>query len=60
MPDNNVCTQAISDVIELMLKEPWINYSEIPVEVQNRWFDKWAVGFTWPKAQKKQIRKAFD
>ncbi|MED6134896.1 hypothetical protein PIB30_041147 [Stylosanthes scabra] len=33
-PDNNECTQAISDVIELMLNEPWINYSEIPADVQ--------------------------
>ncbi|MED6151711.1 hypothetical protein PIB30_085009 [Stylosanthes scabra] len=52
-PDNNVCTQAISGVIELMLNEPWINYSEIPANVQNRWFDKWA-------EQKKHIRKAYD
>ncbi|MED6115442.1 hypothetical protein PIB30_090633 [Stylosanthes scabra] len=32
-PDNNVCTQAISDVIELMLNELWINYSEILADV---------------------------
>ncbi|MED6206508.1 hypothetical protein PIB30_027450 [Stylosanthes scabra] len=58
-PDNNKYTQAISDVIELMLNEPWINYSEIPADVQKRWFEKWA-GFTWPEEQKKQIRKAYD
>ncbi|MED6150877.1 hypothetical protein PIB30_076852 [Stylosanthes scabra] len=34
-PDNNMCTQAIFDVIELMLNELWINYSEIPADVQN-------------------------
>ncbi|MED6136443.1 hypothetical protein PIB30_056175 [Stylosanthes scabra] len=39
-PDNNDCTQAISDVIELMLNEPWLNYSEIPEDVQKRWFEK--------------------
>ncbi|MED6203858.1 hypothetical protein PIB30_003598 [Stylosanthes scabra] len=38
-PDNNMCTQAISDTIELMLNEPWINYSEVPEDVQRRWFD---------------------
>ncbi|MED6153302.1 hypothetical protein PIB30_100580, partial [Stylosanthes scabra] len=59
-PDNNVCTQAISDVIELMLNKPWINYSEIPADVQDRWFQKWAEGFTWPEVRKKQIRKAYD
>ncbi|MED6164295.1 hypothetical protein PIB30_088276 [Stylosanthes scabra] len=41
-PDNNVYTQAISDVIELMLSEPWINYSKVPADVQNRWYEKWA------------------
>ncbi|MED6145175.1 hypothetical protein PIB30_022634 [Stylosanthes scabra] len=41
-PDNNECTQAISDTIQLMLNEPWINYSEIPEDVKRRWFDKWA------------------
>ncbi|MED6113418.1 hypothetical protein PIB30_070598 [Stylosanthes scabra] len=50
-PDNNDCTQPISDVIELMLNEPWINYSEIPEDIQKRWFEKWA---------SKQIRKSFD
>ncbi|MED6127658.1 hypothetical protein PIB30_090083 [Stylosanthes scabra] len=50
-PDNNVCTKAISDVIELMLNEPWINYSEVPADVQKRWYEKWA---------EKEIRKAFD
>ncbi|MED6177964.1 hypothetical protein PIB30_103137 [Stylosanthes scabra] len=59
-PDNNDCTQAISDVIELMLNEPWLNYSKIPEDVQKRWFEKWAEGFTWPAAESKQIRKAFD
>ncbi|MED6150930.1 hypothetical protein PIB30_077381 [Stylosanthes scabra] len=59
-PDNNDCTQAISDVIELMLNELWLNYSEIPENVQKRWFEKWAEGFTWPTAESKQIRKAFD
>ncbi|MED6160659.1 hypothetical protein PIB30_053519 [Stylosanthes scabra] len=52
--------QAISDVIELMLNEPWLNYSEIPEDVQKRWFEKWAEGFTWPAAESKQIRKSFD
>ncbi|MED6172329.1 hypothetical protein PIB30_049118 [Stylosanthes scabra] len=42
-PDNNECMQAISDVIELMLNELWINYSEIPADVQKRWFEKWAI-----------------
>ncbi|MED6123064.1 hypothetical protein PIB30_045754 [Stylosanthes scabra] len=46
--DNNVCTQAISDVIELMLNEPWLNYSEVPADVQKRWFEKWA-GLRGPK-----------
>ncbi|MED6198362.1 hypothetical protein PIB30_065671 [Stylosanthes scabra] len=59
-PDNNDCTQAISDVIELMLNEPWLNYSEIPEDVQKWWFEKWTEGFTWPAAESKQIRKAFD
>ncbi|MED6221747.1 hypothetical protein PIB30_057717 [Stylosanthes scabra] len=58
-PDNNMCTQAISDTIELMLNEPWINYFEVPEDVQRRWFDKW-VGFTWPEEEKKEIQKAFD
>ncbi|MED6111326.1 hypothetical protein PIB30_051364 [Stylosanthes scabra] len=49
-PDNNECTQAISDVIELMLNEPWINYSDVPADE----------GFTWPEEQKKQIKKAYD
>ncbi|MED6133977.1 hypothetical protein PIB30_033204 [Stylosanthes scabra] len=49
-PDNNECTQAISDTIELMLNEPWLNYSEIP---ENE-------GFTWPEEEKKEIQKAFD
>ncbi|MED6163756.1 hypothetical protein PIB30_083110 [Stylosanthes scabra] len=39
-PDNNYCTQAISEVIELMVNEPWLNYSEIPEDVQKRWFEK--------------------
>ncbi|MED6218948.1 hypothetical protein PIB30_031288 [Stylosanthes scabra] len=43
-----------------MLNEPWINYSEIPADVQKRWFEKWAEGFTWPEEQKKQIRKAYN
>ncbi|MED6135177.1 hypothetical protein PIB30_043795 [Stylosanthes scabra] len=51
---------AISDVIELMLNESWLNYSEIPEDVQKRWFKKWAEGFTWPATESKQIRKAFD
>ncbi|MED6193363.1 hypothetical protein PIB30_018706 [Stylosanthes scabra] len=59
-PDNNVCTQAISDVIELMLNEPWLNFSEVPVDVQKRWFEKWAEGFTWPQEEDKHIRKSFD
>ncbi|MED6131333.1 hypothetical protein PIB30_008979 [Stylosanthes scabra] len=59
-PDNNVCTQAISDTIELMLNEPWINYSEIPEDVQRRWFDKWAEGFTWSEEEKKEIKKSYD
>ncbi|MED6172263.1 hypothetical protein PIB30_048438 [Stylosanthes scabra] len=59
-PDNNVCTQAISDVIELMLNEPWINYSEVLADVQKRWYEKWAEGFTWPAEEEKEIRKAFD
>ncbi|MED6139234.1 hypothetical protein PIB30_081903 [Stylosanthes scabra] len=50
-PDNNVCTQAISDLIEVMLNEPWINYSEVPADVQKQWYEKWA---------EKEIRKAFD
>ncbi|MED6204117.1 hypothetical protein PIB30_006184 [Stylosanthes scabra] len=58
-PDCNMCTQAISDTIELMLNEAWINYSEIPEDVQSQWFDKWA-GFTWPEEEKKEIQKAFD
>ncbi|MED6170467.1 hypothetical protein PIB30_031242 [Stylosanthes scabra] len=49
-PDCNMCTQAISDTIELMLNEPWINYSEIPEDE----------GFTWPEEEKKEIQKAFD
>ncbi|MED6217308.1 hypothetical protein PIB30_016497 [Stylosanthes scabra] len=59
-PDNNECTQAILDTIELMLNEPWINYSEILEDVQRRWFDKWAEGFTWPEEEKKDIRKSYD
>ncbi|MED6132826.1 hypothetical protein PIB30_022610 [Stylosanthes scabra] len=59
-PDCKMCTQAISDTIELMLNEPWINYSEIPEDVQRWWFDKWAEGFTWPEEEKKEIQKAFD
>ncbi|MED6116029.1 hypothetical protein PIB30_096312, partial [Stylosanthes scabra] len=59
-PDNNVCTQAISDVIELMLNEPWINYSEVLADGQKRWYEKWAEGFTWPAEEEKEIRKAFD
>ncbi|MED6160187.1 hypothetical protein PIB30_048970 [Stylosanthes scabra] len=47
-------------MIDLMLNEPWINYSEIPAEVQKWWYEKWAEGFTWPPEQEKQIRKAFD
>ncbi|MED6157493.1 hypothetical protein PIB30_023534 [Stylosanthes scabra] len=59
-PDNNECTQAISDTIELLLNEPWINYSEIPEDVKRRWFDKWAEGFTWPEEEKKEIRKSYN
>ncbi|MED6129721.1 hypothetical protein PIB30_110683, partial [Stylosanthes scabra] len=59
-PDNNECTQAISDTIQLMLNEPWINYSEIPEDVKRRWFDKWAEGFTWPEEEKKEIKKSYD
>ncbi|MED6207598.1 hypothetical protein PIB30_037205 [Stylosanthes scabra] len=59
-PDNNMCTQAISGTIKLMLNEPWINYSEVPEDVQRRWFEKWAEGFTWPEEEKKEIKKAFD
>ncbi|MED6159561.1 hypothetical protein PIB30_043340 [Stylosanthes scabra] len=59
-PDNNECTQAISDTIELLLNEPWINYSEIPEDVKRQWFDKWAEGFTWPEEEKKEIRKSYD
>ncbi|MED6158474.1 hypothetical protein PIB30_033007 [Stylosanthes scabra] len=59
-PDNNECTQAISDTIELLLNEPWINYSEIQEDVKRRWFDKWAEGFTWPEEEKKEIRKSYD
>ncbi|MED6212711.1 hypothetical protein PIB30_086237, partial [Stylosanthes scabra] len=62
-PDNNDCTQAISDVIELMLNEPWLNYSEIPEDVQKRWFEKWAGGClhtggsaTIPKTRAKMTR----
>ncbi|MED6146036.1 hypothetical protein PIB30_030829 [Stylosanthes scabra] len=59
-PDNNECTQAISYTIELLLNEPWINYSEIPEDVKRRWFDKWAEGFKWPEEEKKEIRKSYD
>ncbi|MED6112736.1 hypothetical protein PIB30_064380 [Stylosanthes scabra] len=58
--DNNMCMQAISDVVELMLNELWINYFEIPTDVQKRWFEKWAEKFTWPEEQKQKIRKAYD
>ncbi|MED6115402.1 hypothetical protein PIB30_090129 [Stylosanthes scabra] len=55
-----MCTQAISDVIELMLNELWINYSEIPADVQKQWFEKWVEVFTWPEEHKEQIRKPYN
>ncbi|MED6142746.1 hypothetical protein PIB30_000308 [Stylosanthes scabra] len=59
-PDNNVCTQAISDVIELMLNEPCLNYSEVPADVQKRWCINLQEGFTWPQEEDKQIKKSFN
>ncbi|MED6132214.1 hypothetical protein PIB30_017067 [Stylosanthes scabra] len=43
-----------------MLNEPWLNFSEVPADVQKRWFEKWAEGFTLPREEDKQIRKFFD
>ncbi|MED6135365.1 hypothetical protein PIB30_045759 [Stylosanthes scabra] len=59
-PDNNVRTQEISNVIELMLNEPWIMYSEIPADVQKRWFEKWVEKFMWPEEQKDKNQKVYD
>ncbi|MED6146148.1 hypothetical protein PIB30_031845 [Stylosanthes scabra] len=42
LPSHGIVRRAISDVIELMLNELWINYSEISDDVQKRWFEKWA------------------
>ncbi|MED6185429.1 hypothetical protein PIB30_056999 [Stylosanthes scabra] len=50
----------ISNVIELMLNEPWIMYSESPTGVKKHWFEKWAEKCTWPEAEKEEIRKAYD
>ncbi|MED6177218.1 hypothetical protein PIB30_095925 [Stylosanthes scabra] len=59
-PSPGTVKKAISDVIELMLSEPWINYSKVLADVQKRWYEKWAEGFTWPAEEEKEIRKAFD
>ncbi|MED6172357.1 hypothetical protein PIB30_049377 [Stylosanthes scabra] len=47
--DLNRIIMSARKVIELMPNEPWINDSEIPADVQKRWFEKWAEGFTWPE-----------
>ncbi|MED6217471.1 hypothetical protein PIB30_018107 [Stylosanthes scabra] len=46
---------AISDTIELMLNEPWINYSEILEDIKRRWFDKWAEGLRGPRKRRRKL-----
>ncbi|MED6158324.1 hypothetical protein PIB30_031742 [Stylosanthes scabra] len=43
---NCACTQEISNVIELMLNQLWIIYSEVPTDVKKCWFEKWAFVLT--------------
>ncbi|QHN96256.1 uncharacterized protein DS421_18g616900 [Arachis hypogaea] len=42
-PNNNACTQKISNVIKSIYDNPWSNYTKISTETRERWFQKWAV-----------------
>ncbi|MED6174554.1 hypothetical protein PIB30_070138 [Stylosanthes scabra] len=60
---NRITTHArkrISNVIELMLEEPWIMYLEVPADVKKRWLEKWAQKFTWANEEKMEIKKSYD
>ncbi|RYR16422.1 hypothetical protein Ahy_B04g073438 [Arachis hypogaea] len=59
-PNNNECTQEITNIIKLMYDHPWPNYKKIPAEIRERWFQKWALHFRWNVEHDLTIGKIFD
>ncbi|MED6161451.1 hypothetical protein PIB30_060844 [Stylosanthes scabra] len=56
-PDNNVCTQAISNVIELMLNEPWINTLRFRLMFRSDGLRNGRRSLRGPKNPKKRSRR---
>ncbi|RYR24960.1 hypothetical protein Ahy_B02g058572 isoform B [Arachis hypogaea] len=64
-PNNNACTQEISEVIKSMYDHPWPTYTQILVETRDRWFQKWTVEpnnlkVIWDAEHNLMIRKIYD
>ncbi|MED6211227.1 hypothetical protein PIB30_071741 [Stylosanthes scabra] len=58
---SNASTQEMSDVVKLMYNTPWLSYSKVPIEVKNRWFDKWMENFYFEEPVNPiLVRKTFD
>ncbi|RYR44858.1 hypothetical protein Ahy_A08g041136 [Arachis hypogaea] len=54
-PNNNVCTQEMTNVIKMMYDYPWPSYKKILFETRERWFQKWV-----DKEYNLIIRKIYD
>ncbi|MED6197648.1 hypothetical protein PIB30_058610 [Stylosanthes scabra] len=51
----------MSDVVKLMYDTPWLSYSKVPIEVKDRWFDKWMESFYFEEPVNPiVVRKTFD
>ncbi|RYQ94985.1 hypothetical protein Ahy_B08g089968 [Arachis hypogaea] len=59
-PDNNACTQEITEVIRSMYDDAWSTYTKVPTKVRERWFQKLGLKFTWDQEHALMIRKIFD
>ncbi|MED6127366.1 hypothetical protein PIB30_087473 [Stylosanthes scabra] len=58
---SNASTQEMSDVVKLMYDTPWLSYGMVPIEVKDRWFNKWMENFYFEEgANLIVIRKTFN
>ncbi|MED6173145.1 hypothetical protein PIB30_056501 [Stylosanthes scabra] len=49
------------DVVKLMYDTPWLSYSKVPIEVKDRWFNKWMESCYFEQgANPIVIRNTFD
>ncbi|RYR24830.1 hypothetical protein Ahy_B02g058374 [Arachis hypogaea] len=59
-PNNNTCTQKMTNIIKLMYDHLWARYTKILAETREGWFQKWALNFIWALEHDLTIRKIFD